>query len=62
MEFSLDLKRQRILEANWPGLGEPTHGTFVGEDFFYLANTGWDTYKKPNAPPVVSSIRRLKLP
>ena len=50
------------MEANWPGLGEPTHGVFAGDDFFYLANTGWDTYKKLNAPPVVSSIRRMRLP
>jgi hypothetical protein len=40
--FSADLTRQRILEANAPGLGSPTHGTFLGQTFYFVANTGWD--------------------
>ena len=65
VEFSRDLRRQRILEAGWPGLGEPTHGELVGGYFYFLTNTGWDAYdgkgvRKPG-PPVTSTIHRLKL-
>jgi sugar lactone lactonase YvrE len=31
-----------VLEANWAGLGEPTHGVIVGQDFYCLVNSGWD--------------------
>jgi hypothetical protein len=66
VRWSLDLKRQQILETNTPGLGEPTHGTFVGDAFYFLANTGWSEYdengkKKPGSAPVVSSIRKIDL-
>jgi hypothetical protein len=64
--FSADLTRQEILEANTPGLGEPTHGTLVGGDFYFMANTGWNVYeddgkKKPDNAPVESQIRKIAL-
>ncbi len=66
VRFSLDLQRQEILETNTPGLGAPTHGTLVGDVFFFLANTGWGEYddngkKKPGTAPVISSIRKIDL-
>jgi len=66
VRFSLDLQRQEILEANTPGLGEPTHGTLVGDTFFFLANTGWGNYddngkRKPGTEPAISSIRKIDL-
>jgi sugar lactone lactonase YvrE len=65
VEFSRDLQRQRILEAGWPGLGEPAHGELRGGFFYFLTNTGWDAYngqgvRKPG-PPVSSAIHRLRL-
>lgn len=67
VRFSLDLERQQILEANYPELGEPTHGTLVGDAFYFLANTGWNQFgqdgkRKPGSAPVVSSIRKIVLP
>jgi hypothetical protein len=67
MRFSLDLRRQEILEANSPWLGEPTHGVIAGHYFYFIANAGWDQYdaqgrKKPGAAPVESTVRRLPLP
>ncbi len=67
MRFSLDLRRQEVLEANTPELGEPTHGTMVGDTFYFIANTGWDQYdddgqKKPASKPVESTVRKLLLP
>jgi hypothetical protein len=66
MRFSLNLQRQEILEANTPGLGEPTHGTLVRDAFYFLCNTGWREYteegkKKAGSAPVVSSIRKIEL-
>ena len=65
MRVSLDLTKQLVLEANTPGLGEPTHGVIAGSAFYFLANTGWDRYdrtgKKKDAAPVTSSVRRIDL-
>jgi sugar lactone lactonase YvrE len=66
MRFSLDLHKQEVLEANTAGLGEPTHGTIVGNSFYVIANTGWGDYddqgvKKPGSAPVVSSIWKITL-
>ena len=66
IRFSSDLRKQEVLEANTPGLGEPTHGTIVGNTFYFLANTGWDQYddagkKKPGSGPVESSVRQIAL-
>ena len=66
LQLSLDLRKQQVLEANWPGLGEPTHGTVISDTFYFLANTGWDQYddqgqKKPGSAPVDSSIRKIVL-
>ena len=32
----------KILEANWKGLGDPTHGVSVGNIFYFIVNSGWD--------------------
>jgi sugar lactone lactonase YvrE len=66
MRFSLDLHKQEVLEANAPGLGEPTHGTIVGDTFYFIANSGWDEYddlgkKKAGTSPVESTIRKIAL-
>ena len=66
IRFSRDLQHQEILEANTPGLGEPTHGTFLGDDFYFIANAGWNQYdqngkKKDGADPVISEVRRIHL-
>jgi sugar lactone lactonase YvrE len=66
VRFSLDLHKLQILDANTPELGQPSHGTLVGETFYFLANTGWDDYddagkKKAGTAPVVSTIRKINL-
>jgi len=62
--FSSGFTKQAVLEANTPGLGEPTHGTLMGGAFYFIANTGWDAYdddgkKKPDSAPVESQIRKI---
>jgi sugar lactone lactonase YvrE len=66
IRLSLDLRKQEVLEANTPQLGEPTHGTLVGDTFYYIANSGWDEYddqgkKKPGTGPVQSAVRKILL-
>jgi len=66
MRFSLDLRKQEVLEANTPELGEPTHGTMAGDAFYFIANSGWDEYddqgkKKPGSKPVQSTVRKILL-
>jgi sugar lactone lactonase YvrE len=66
VRISLDLKRYEVLEANWPGLGEPTHGTLIGNRYLFVANTGWPEYddngkKRDGSAPVVSSIYEIEL-
>ena len=66
VRISADLQEQTVLEANWPGLGEPTHGVVVGRDFYFLANTGWNAFdeqgrKLPGVAPVESAVRSLAL-
>jgi hypothetical protein len=66
VRFTLDLQHQEVLEANTPGLGEPTHGRMIGDTFYFIANAGWDAYddqgkKKDGHPPVVSEIRKIRI-
>jgi len=50
------LDRFTPIEANWSGLGDPTHGVIVGKDFYFIVNSGWDRVSddgsafKPGAP------------
>jgi hypothetical protein len=58
--------RWEPLDSNSPGLGAPTHGTVVGRDFFYLANSGWDQLAddgsvKPGAALTPAEVRRVVL-
>ena len=66
VRFSRDLKTMQLLEANTAGLGEPTHGVIVGDEFYFIANSGWSDYddqgrKKAGSTPVESSVRKLRL-
>ncbi len=66
VRISADLQTQMVLEANWPGLGEPTHGVVIDRDFYFLANSGWGAFdqqgrKSPGAAPVESSVWRTTL-
>jgi hypothetical protein len=33
-----------VVERATPGLGDPTHGVVVGNDFYFIANSGWDRF------------------
>jgi hypothetical protein len=47
-------------------LGDPTHGVIIGNDFYYIANSGWDVIDdqgnlKPGAQPSNAMIMRVPL-
>jgi len=48
VRFTLDASNTQVLsefiiERATPTLGDPTHGVVVGEYFYYIANSGWDS-------------------
>jgi hypothetical protein len=51
------------LEANWPGLGDPTHGVLVGNNFYYIVNSGWDRVGDDGAiaPGKPASIWKMRI-
>lgn len=71
IRMTLDASLERVLEwetieANWPGLGDPTHGVVVGEQFYFIAHSGWDRMTddgtvKPGASFEAASIRMMRL-
>jgi len=58
--------RWEPVDSNSPGLGAPTHGVVVDQDFFYLANSGWDQLAddgsvKPGGALTPAEVRRAAL-
>jgi hypothetical protein len=48
VRFALTTSKTRVLsetmiERETPTLGDPTHGVVVGDYFYYIANSGWDS-------------------
>jgi hypothetical protein len=33
-----------VVERATPGLGDPTHDVVVGDNFYFIANSGWDRF------------------
>lgn len=71
IRMTLDASLARVIEwetieANWPGLGDPTHGVVVGREFYFLANSGWDHMAedgsvKPGEKFEPATIRQMRL-
>ncbi len=71
IRMSLDDSLTRVtqwetVEANWPGLGAPTHGVVVGDQFYFIANSGWDRMNddgsvKQGAAFEAPQIRQMKI-
>ncbi len=56
-----------VAVANVAALGDPTHGTFVGRQFDFIANSGWDRVKEDGslgdeATATPAELWRLHLP
>jgi hypothetical protein len=67
MELDAGLTRVvgwKILEANWEGLGDPTHGVVVGGDLYFIVNSGWDKLADDGSVKgelTSPAVRRMKL-
>ncbi|HEX6880174.1 MAG TPA: hypothetical protein VF135_07410, partial [Terriglobales bacterium] len=61
------VKSADVLLSNADGLGEPTHGAFVGDDaFYFIVNSGWNQIDdhgnpKPNLKPTPPEIGQLRV-
>ncbi len=72
ISFRLDpshgrVKSQDVIESATSTIGDPTHGVIVGSDFYYIANSGWDTLddngeRKASAKLTTARIMRAALP
>jgi hypothetical protein len=63
MRSPKEIDRFEVLEANWTGLGDPTHGVVIGNDFYFIANSGWDRVGENGAfkPGAAAEIWKLGL-
>jgi hypothetical protein len=69
--FRLDASHGRIvsqgvIESATSTIGDPTHGVIIGSDFYYIANSGWDTLndngeRKPGTKITPGRIMRVDL-
>jgi hypothetical protein len=72
LALALDAKFERItswrvLEQASPSLGEPNHGTLIGNEFVLIGNSGWervgdDGKLGADAATLAPALLRLKLP
>jgi hypothetical protein len=58
-----EIKSESIVERATRTLGDPTHGVIVGANFYYIANSGWETLdehgaRKPGAAVTDAVIMR----
>lgn len=56
----------KVIEQSAPGRGDPTHGVVVGDDFYYIANSGWNQLDdhgdlKPGSKLTSAQILRYSL-
>jgi sugar lactone lactonase YvrE len=66
LELTLDARETRILSwrvleqaSEW--LGEPNHGTFVGKNFYFIGNSGWDRVNEAGALETPADARPAAL-
>ena len=61
-EDGLAISGHRILARNLPEFDEPTLGTVVGDDFYFVANSHWNRFdREGNLPDGLSGPMVLKL-
>ena len=57
------IDRWEALESNTSGLGDPTHGVMVGNDFYFIANSGWDRVQDDGTMKAgeAAEIRKMRI-
>jgi hypothetical protein len=61
-----EITTETMIERSTGTLGDPTHGVVVGNDFYYIANSGWDILDdhgniKPGSKPSAPRMMRVKV-
>jgi len=61
------IRAEKIIERSTETLGDPTHGVIIGDDFYYIANSGWDIIDehgniKPGAKLSMPRVMRVHQP
>jgi hypothetical protein len=69
--FDLDssltrITSETIIERSTNTLGDPTHGVIIDDDFYYIANSGWDVIDdhgnmRPGAKPSEPRVMRARV-
>jgi len=72
ISFQLDaaltkVQSETVIDRSTPTLGDPTHGVVIGNDFYYIASSGWENTgekgeltAKPSPPRVMRvDLRKL---
>ena len=69
--FDLDpsltrITSETIIERSTDTLGDPTHGVIIDDDFYYIANSGWDVIDdhgnmRPGAKPTEARLMRARV-
>jgi hypothetical protein len=52
---------QNVIEAATSTIGDPTHGVIVGSDFYYIANSGWDTLEDNGQRKVAAKVTKARI-
>jgi hypothetical protein len=61
-----EITAEVIIERSTGTLGDLTHGVLVGKNFYYIANSGWNTIDdhgniKPGSKPSVPRMMRVEM-
>ena len=52
---------ENVIERATSTLGDPTHGVFVGNTFFYIANSGWNALDEHGTVISSSSLTNSRI-
>lgn len=67
LDDRLQIIDEKVVDRSTPTLGDPTHGVVVGDEFYYIANSGWNSLDdqgriKSGASMTPPNIKRLSIP
>jgi sugar lactone lactonase YvrE len=52
---------QQVIQRSTPSLGDFTHGVFVGHDFYYIVNAGWDRLDEHGDPKKTATFTPARI-
>ena len=61
----MSIASENVIERMTPNIGDPTHGVVVGNNFYYIANSGWDRiddHGNTRSGAKLSAVRIMRFP